>query len=144
MLTAAIITPSVNEMSVQQPDACMLPLACRAMDAALQPSSSAHASAVEEAKARDLQRLAELLAQGQGQQGQLGGWQQLSKREQAEVTRWVAGGGWRSPGDAQLGCVVWCAAGTEAAAAGGMAAAQQPYMSQAACCSAALPLTASV
>jgi hypothetical protein len=73
----------------------LLLLPCRAMDAALQPSSSAHASAVEEAKARDLQRLAELLAQGQGQgqgqQGQLGGWQQLSKQDQAEVTRWVAG-----------------------------------------------------
>ncbi len=55
---------------------------CRASGSA-QPSSTAHAAAVREAKARDLAQLAELLAQGQGQ----GSWQEMSRREQAKLSR---------------------------------------------------------
>jgi hypothetical protein len=50
---------------------------------ALQPTGAAHAAAVQEAKQRDMAQLAELLGQGQGQ----GGWQQLSRQEQAELAR---------------------------------------------------------
>jgi hypothetical protein len=62
---------------------CFLLRTCRSQDA-LQPTDAAvPCSAVQEAKQRDMAQLAGMLGQG--------GWQQLSRQEQAELARWAPG-----------------------------------------------------